>query len=153
GLAIDVPVHDRFRIELGVYNGAPHGESFRTITPGSPAMNAGLRWAAVGQDQATEDAPGYLTLGASTHLRRIDGHSALTQLTDNHSRGGRLIRTYADDVYADGRTWNNTAFAYGGYKGFYALAEFVTSNQHLHAEGMRARTVEHAWHGALAYTF
>lgn len=153
GLALDIKPHDQLRIELGVYNGVGNEQAFRNFTPGSPAMNAGVRWAAIGNDRATEAQLGYLTVGAATHLRRVDGDLATPQLYAQQSIGGRLLRDYADNVYADGRTFDNTVFLYGGHSGFYFLAEFMTSNQHIRAEGEPARVVEHAWHGALSYAF
>jgi len=153
GLALDTRPHDRLRIELGVYNGVNNEQSFRSITPGSVAFNAGARWAAIGKDGATEQAPGYLTFGAATHLRRIDGTTQAAQLHAQDSIGGRLLRDYAPDVYANGRKFDSTAFMYGGYDGFYLLAEFMTSNQQITFENAPTRIVEHAWHLALSYAF
>lgn len=153
GLALDAQPHDRLRVELGVYNGTGNRRVFRGFTPGSAAMNAGVRWAVIGHDRATAEQPSYLTVGAATHLRRVDASEGIPQLTSTASVGGRTTHAYANDAYAHGRVFNTTAFAYGGYGGLFILAEFVTSNQAIQVEDLRTRVVEHAWHAAVSYAF
>lgn len=153
GLAIDARPHESLRLELGVYNGTDDRRVFRSISPRSVAMNAGARWAIIGGDNATSEAPWYLNVGGAVSLRRVEGDVADTHLTDRNSIGGRSMYGYAPGVFAHGRKLASAAFMYGGYKGLYFYFEHMTSNQQVQHEADTGRIVEQAWVAAASYAF
>lgn len=153
GLALDARPHDSLRLELGVYNGAYDRRVPQRVSHGSAAMQAGARWTLVGGDDATSESPGYLVVGGSVVLQRIEGDETAPHLSERKSIGDRTIIGYAPGVFANGRKFASTAFLYGGYRGLYFHGEFVTSNQQIQHEDAQSRFVEQAWSAAVSYAF
>lgn len=152
GIALDARLPGNLQFEIGAYNGTEDGRPFSGIQEKSVAGDAGIRWYAVGKDRPTTETPGFLTVGAAALLRRNEGNAGLSHLTPRNSSGGHSYSTYADGTFADGRKFASSVFAHGGYKSFYAQAEFSTSNQQVSDATNSGRVVEHAWQATATYT-
>lgn len=153
GVAIDTTPVDRLRLELGVYNGADDGTIGTTVKGDAISMNAGLQWNPIGGTGATPEAPAYLTAGGAVRLRRVHADPTAPRLVSKQSLGGHTYAAYAPGVYADGRTFASTLFAYGGYEGLYAQAEFATSNEQIADGTIGGELIQTAWHVSAGYAF